>query len=323
MSTEHLPAVVLEPAAQAFVGAVAAAGGPPIFTLSPQDARAVLDRTQAGDVAMAPAEVEPHTIPGGPGGEISLTVVRPIGRDGNLPAVMYFHGGGWVLGNFGTHERLVRELAAGTGAAMVFVNYTPSPEARYPVAIEEAYAATRWVAERGAELGLDGRRLSVAGDSAGGNMAAAVTLLAKARGGPAIRHQVLFYPVTNAAFDTGSYEQFADGPWLTCPAMRWYWDNYTPDVSTRAASTASPLRASLDELRGLPPALVITGEADVLRDEGEAYAARLREAGVDVTAVRYEGIIHDFVMLNALAGTNAARAAVAQAVRALRTAVRG
>jgi acetyl esterase len=322
MSTESLPALVLEPAAQAFLDAVAAAGGPSIYTLLPKDARAVLNQLQAGDVAMAPAEVEPHTIPGGPGGEISLTVVRPMGTDGNLPAVMYFHGGGWVLGNFGTHERLVRELAAGTGVAFVFVNYTPSPEARYPVAIEEAYAATKWVAERGAELGLDGKRLAVAGDSVGGNMTAAVTLLAKERGGPTIRHQVLFYPVTDSAFDTGSYERFADGPWLTRTAMKWYWDNYAPDVSKRADPTASPLRASLDQLRGLPPALVITSEADVLRDEGEAYAGRLRAAGVDVTAVRFEGIIHDFVMLNALAETNASRQAVSQATQEVRTVLR-
>ena len=272
---------------------------------------------------MAPAEVEPHTIPGGPSGAVSITVVRPTGTNGRLPVVMYFHGGGWILGNFGTHQRLVRELAAGTGAAFVFVNYTRSPEAHYPVSIEEAYAATKWVAERGAELGLDGRRLALAGDSVGGNMTAAVTLLAKERGGPALRYQALFYPVTHAAFDTDTYQQFADGPWLTRKAMEWFWDAYAPDVERRTEPTASPLLASLEQLKGLPPALVITDEADVLRDEGEAYSRKLRQAGVDVTAIRYEGIIHDFMMLNAVAETNAARAAVAQATQALRAAVHG
>jgi acetyl esterase len=321
MSAGIAPQIVLDPAAQAFLDALAAAGGPPIFTLPPSEARGVLDRLQSGDTAMPPAEVEPHTIPGGPSGEISITVVRPEESNGSLAAVMYFHGGGWVLGDFGTHERLMRELAAGTQAAIVFVNYTRSPEARFPVALEEAYSATKWVAQRGAELGLDGTRLAVAGDSAGGNMAAAVTLLANERGGPAIRYQVLFYPVTNARFDTGSYGQFADGYWLTREAMRWFWDSYAPDESVRSEAIASPLLASRECLVGLPPALLITGQADVLRDEGEAYGSRLREAGVDVTAVCYEGIIHDFVMLNDLAGTAAARDAIARASRALQSAL--
>ena len=321
MSTGTASRIVLEPAAQAFLDALAAAGDPPIATLSPAQARAVLNGLQAGPVALAPAEVEPHTIPGGPHGEISITVVRPADSNGWLPAIMYFHGGGWVLGNFGTHERLVRELAAGTQAAIVFVHYTLSPEAHYPVSLEEAYAATMWVAKRGAELGLDGMRLAVAGDSVGGTMAAAVTLLANERGGPSLRYQVLFYPVTNATFTTGSYEEFAEGYWLSREAMRWFWDTYTPDPSVRSEPTASPLRASREQLAGLPPALVITAEADVLRDEGEAYGCRLREAGVDVTVVCYEGIIHDFVMLHALAETNAAREAIAQASRVLKKAL--
>lgn len=316
-----IPAVVLEPAAQALADALAAAGGPPLYTLSPQDARAVLDRAQAGEVAMPPAVVDPHTIPGGAAGEISITVVRPVDSNGSLPAVVYTHGGGWILGNFATHKRLVRDLAAQTGAAFVFVNYTPSPEAHYPVAIEQVYATVKWVADYGAELGLDGRRLAVAGDSVGGNMTAAATLLAKERGGPAIRCQALFYPVTNAAFNTATYDQFADGPWLTRQAMQWFWDAYAPDVARRTEPTASPLLASLEQLRGLPPALVITDEADVLRDEGEAYGRKLRAAGVEVTAVRYEGVFHDFMMLNALAETNANRQATAQAARALKTAL--
>lgn len=313
--------IVLEPAVQAFLDALAAAGDPPLRGLSPHDARAVLNRLQAGEVSMAPAEVEPHTIPGGPGGEISITVARPLDHNGSLPAVMFFHGGGWMLGNFATHERLVRELAARTGAAIVFVNYSPSPEAHYPTAIAEAYAATAWVGKRGAELGLDGARLAVAGDGAGGGLAAAVTLLAKERGGPTIRYQALFYPVTNAAFDTGSYIEFADGYGLTGTAMAWFWDQYAPDLLERAEPTASPLQATLEQMQGLPPALVITAQADVVRDEGEAYSRKLREAGVDVTAICYKGIIHDFMMLNALAETNAARDATARAARALKAAL--
>jgi acetyl esterase len=179
----------------------------------------------------------------------------------------------------------------------------------------------QWVAEYGAELGLDGRRLAVAGDNAGGNMTAALTLISKERGGPAIRYQALLYPVTNAAFDTDTYGQFADGPWLTRNAMQWFWDAYLPDTSKRSEAAASPLRATLDQLGGLPPALVITGEADVLRDEGEAYALKLSHAGVDVTAVRYEGVFHDFMMLNAMADTNATRGAIAQTVHALKAAL--
>ena len=328
MSTTSLepattPDVVLEPAAQALADALAAAGGPPIYTLAPEDARGVLDEAQAGDIPMAPAEIEEHTIPGGPNGTVSITVVKPVAKNGNLPVVVYTHGGGWVLGNFGTHQRLVRDLTDQSGAAFVFVNYPPSPEARYPAAIEQIYATIQWVARYGAELGLDGSRLAVAGDSVGGNMTAAVTLLAKARGGPGLRYQALLYPVTDAAFDTGSYERFAEGPWLTRAAMRWFWDAYLPVDARRAESTASPLRASVEQLRGLPPALLITDEADVLRDEGEAYGRKLRQAGVDVTAIRYEGIVHDFMMLNALAETNATRAATAQTARALKTALSG
>ena len=221
---------------------------------------------------------------------------------------MYFHGGGWVLGDVDTHDRLIREIANGANAAVVFVNYSRPPEARYPVAIEEAYAATKWVSANGKTIHVDSSRLAVAGDSVGGNMAAAVTLLAKQRGGPPIHFQVLFYPVTDADFDTPSYQQFAQGYFLTRQSMKWFWDHYAPDVAIRMQATASPLRATIDQLRGLPPALVINGECDVLRDEGEAYARKLIQAGVHVTALRYLGTIHDFVMLNAITDTPAAQA---------------
>ncbi|MEU8543095.1 alpha/beta hydrolase [Streptomyces sp. NPDC048717] len=314
-------APVLEKDAQAF--ADAAAKNPPIYTLSYDDARKALDSAQSGPVDTPPADVSHRTLKVGPTGEVTIRIVRPAGVDDKLPAVMYFHGGGWVLGNENTHDRLVRQIANGAQAAVVFVDYTPSPEARYPIAIEQAYAATKWVAEHGEEINVDGSRIAVAGDSVGGNMTAAVTLMAKQRSGPALREQVLFYPVTDANFETPSYREFADGPWLTRKAMKWFWDAYAPNTKDREQILASPLRADLDQLKDLPKALVITDEADVLRDEGEAYAAKLRAAGNDTTTVRYTGIIHDFAMLNALSDTNAAQAAVDQASRFLRTGLHG
>jgi acetyl esterase len=203
----------------------------------------------------------------------------------------------------------------------VFVDYDHSPEARYPIAIEQAYATACYVVDHSADLRIDPLRLAVAGDSVGGNMAAALTLMARQRRGPKIAFQVLFYPVTDADFDTASYTRFADGPWLTRRAMQWFWDAYLPDLAARKQPTATPLNASLEELAGLPEALVVIDENDVLRDEGEAYARRLSDAGVRVTSTRYNGTIHDFVMLNALADTPAARGAIAQAVGALRGAL--
>jgi acetyl esterase len=223
-----------------------------------------------------------------------------------------------VFGSKKTHDRLMRELAVGAGAAIVFPEYRLSPEAKYPTALEECYSAVQWVAECGRAHGLDAERLAVAGDSVGGNLAAAVTLLSKERGRPDVRHQLLFYPVTDAAFDTASYHQFAEGYYLRRDAMMWFWDQYTRNPGERNQITASPLRASTEQLKGLPPALVITAEADVLRDEGEAYANKLREAAVRVTAVRFQGTIHDFVMLNALATSAAARGAIALATAWLR-----
>jgi len=311
----------IQPKTRALLAALDAQGGPPLYTLSYRDARAVLDEAQAIPVFKQPADIEDVTVPGGPKGEISIRIVRPKPRAaGPLPVVVYTHGGGWVLGNKETHDRLIREIANGAQAAVVFVNYTPSPEARYPTSIEEAYGATRYVAENGASMGFDTSRLAIAGDSVGGNMAAAVTILAKQRGGPKIGHQLLFYPVTDASFDTDTYRHFADGPWLTRPAMKWFWDAYCPDLPKRNEPTASPLRASIETLRGLPPALVITDENDVLRDEGEAYAHKLNEAGVQVTATRYLGTVHDFMMLNAFTDDPAPRGAVAQAIAYLREA---
>ncbi|RBQ20903.1 esterase [Spongiactinospora rosea] len=318
--TATTPAIVLEPAAAAF--AEATANPPYLFQIPVDQGRAAVDDVQSGDIAKPEVDEEWVTVPGGPTGSVQARIVRPKDATGPLPVVIYIHGAGWVFGNAHTHDRLVRELATGTGAAVVFPEYDRSPEARYPVAIEQNYAVARWIATEGGAHGLDATRLAVAGDSVGGNMAIALTLMAKQRGDlPPLRAQVLFYPVTDAAFDTGSYERFAEGYFLRRDGMRWFWDQYTTDPAQRNEITASPLRAAHDQLAGLPPALVITAEADVLRDEGEAYAAKLREAGVPVIATRYGGVIHDFVMLNGLRETNAAQGAIDQAVHTLRTAL--
>ncbi|MFF3400770.1 alpha/beta hydrolase [Streptomyces sp. NPDC002659] len=308
---------VLEPAAAAFAGATA---NPPfLFELAPGEGRKAVDEVQSAKIAKPDVDEEWVTVQGGPTGTVRARIVRPVDATGTLPVILYIHGAGWVFGNAHTHDRLVRELAVGARAAVVFPEYDLSPEARYPVAIEQNYAVARWVVTEGAAKGLDAGRIAVAGDSVGGNMAAALTLMAKERGDVPLVQQVLFYPVTDAAFDTGSYRQFAEGYFLRRDAMQWFWDQYTTDPAQRAEITASPLRATTEQLRDLPPALVITAEADVLRDEGEAYANSLRTAGVPVVATRYQGIIHDFVMLNALRETHAAEAAIAQAVSTLHT----
>jgi acetyl esterase/lipase len=311
-------AVVLEPASQAFVEATAV---PPfLYELTPDEARKVLDDVQAAPIAKLPVVEHWITVPADVG-DVQVRIVRPAGAEGTLPVILYMHGGGWVLGNAGTHDRLVRELACGVGAAVAFVEYDRSPEARYPVAIEQGYAAARAIVRGGAEHGLDPERMAVAGDSVGGGMTAALTLMAQERGDVRFVHQSMYYPVTDAGMDTGSYAQFADGYFLTAKSMAWFWDAYCPDLDRRAEPHASPLRASDEQLAGLPPALLIVDEADVLRDEGEAYAARLRRAGVPITTVRYDGITHDFMMLNPLSDTHATRAAVAQAIATLRQAL--
>ncbi|HBZ07198.1 alpha/beta hydrolase [Massilia sp.] len=293
-------------------------GGKPMETMTPQEARAVLAGAQAGaESKLAPAEVSERTVDLD-GKPVKLTIVRPADVKGVLPAFMFFHGGGWVLGDYATHERLVRDLVAGSGAVAVFVNYTPSPEAGYGVAIKEAYAATRWVAEHGARIGVDGKRLAVAGNSVGGNMAAVVSLMAKEQGAPALRSQVLLWPVTDANFDTDSYKQFASGHFLTRNMMKWFWDNYTRDQAARRDIHASPLQASTAQLKGLPPALIQTAEFDVLRDEAEAYGRKLDAAGVEVKSVRYNGMIHDFGLLNALSDVPAVRSALGQAAQELK-----
>jgi acetyl esterase len=275
----------------------------PIEQLSPKDARKVLQDLQNMPVDVSGIDVQDKTITVNDK-PISLTIVRPTGDNSALPVFMFFHGGGWILGDYKTHERLVRDLVVNSGAAAVFVNYSPSPEAHYPVAINQAYQATKWVAENGDEINVDPKRLAVVGNSVGGNMAAVVSLMAKKAGKPAIKYQVLLWPVTNDDFDDASYKQFAKGYFLSKPEMIWMWNSYTKNPDYRKEMTATPLKATTAQLKGLPPALVITEENDILRDEGEAYAKKLNAAGVEVVSVRYNGTVHDFGLLNPLA-TNA------------------
>ncbi len=309
---------VLEPAAQAF--ADAAAQPPPLYERGVEGARQLLDDVQSAPIAKPDVDETWITVTA-PVGDVKVRVLKPLGATGTLPVVLYVHGGGWILGNAGTHDRLVRELCVGTGAAIVFVEYDRSPEARYPVALEQAYATARWITTEGASMGLDPSRLAVAGDSVGGNMAAVLAILAKERGDVTFVHQSLYYPVTDAGQDTASYAEFADGPHLTAKAMAWFWDAYQPDVDKRSAITMSPLRAELDDLAGLPETFLIVDENDVLRDEGEAYARKLTAAGVRTTSARYNGTLHDFLMLDPVRETAARTAALEQATHVIRKAL--
>ena len=311
-------AVTLEPAAQELVDATSKP--PYLYELGVDAARAVLDDLQSAPVPKRPVDEEWVTVPAAVG-DVRVRLVRPAGIGEPLPVVVYVHGGGWILGNARTHDRLVRELAVGAGAVMAFVQYTPSPEAQYPVAIEQAYATAQWLQREGAAHAIDATRMAVAGDSVGGNMTAALALMAKERGDVTFLQQSMYYPVTDAAMDTASYDAFETGYYLSRAAMEWFWDAYAPDHTDRAAITASPNRATTEQLAGLPPAFVIVDEADVLRDEGESYAAKLRRAGVPVTTVRYDGIVHDFMLLDSLRDTHASRAATRQASSFLRDAL--
>ncbi|MEB5838474.1 alpha/beta hydrolase [Pantoea dispersa] len=301
---------------QEFLNALNAGGGTPIEQLSPQAARQVLIDAQKG-AKLPAADVSEKTI-NVDGGTIKLNIVKPRGAQGTLPVFMFFHGGGWILGDFQTHERLVRDLVTESGAAAVFVNYTPSPEAHFPVAINQAYAATRWVAEHGDEIGVDGSRLALVGNSVGGNMVAAVALQAKQHKSPAIRYDVMLWPVTDARFNTRSYDQYEKGYFLSRDMMKWFWAAYTPKDSDRNNILASPLRATPGQLQGLPPTLIQTAEFDVLRDEGEAFGRKLDAAGVNVTVTRYNGLIHDYGLLNALSDVPAVRVAIGQAAYELK-----
>jgi acetyl esterase len=307
-----------DPETAAFLRLIAESGDPPITALEPAAARAYVI---AGLDLTAPrpdADIEDRVIAGGPSGSIRLRIVRPAGASGPLPVVIYYHGGGWVLGDAQEYDHLVRDIAHNCRAAVIFVDYDLCPEVQFPVPLEQAYGALVWVAAQGTELGLDSARIVIAGDSAGGNLSAAVSLLAKERGGPEIALQALIYPVVDADFETSSYREFASGHYLTRDEMEWFWGHYLPDPAQRLQPLASPLRADTEHLRGLPPALVITCELDVLRDEGEAYARKLMDAGVPVSATRYLSAIHGCLTIPGIRDIPSSRAMLTQLYAAIR-----
>jgi acetyl esterase/lipase len=301
-----------------FLRALNSGGGPPMETLTPAAARQVLVDAQASVPLEPPVcDIEEKTITQD-GLPVSLTIVRPAGSRALSPAFLFVHGGGWILGDFPTHERFVRDLVADSGLTAVFVNYTPSPEAHFPSAINEIHAAAKWVAAHGAEIRVDAGRLAIVGNSVGGNMTAAVALMAHHQGGPKFKCQAMLWPVTDACFDTGSYHEYAEGYFLSRAMMKWFWDAYAPDPAQRREIYASPLQARTAQLTGLPPALVQVAGNDVLRDEGLAYARRLDVAGVDVTVANFENLIHDYGLLNAISQVPAVRDALHQTAEFLR-----
>lgn len=304
---------------RSFLNALNSGDGKPLEQLSVTDARNVLVGAQKSVEVDYSGIEESEKVISQNGLKVKIHITKPKGAKANAPVFIFIHGGGWVLGDYPTHRRLVRDLVVESGAVAVFPDYTPSPEAKYPVAINEIYAATQWVAENGKEIGVDGKNLAVVGNSVGGNMTAAITLMAKDKKGPHIKLQVLLWPVTDANFETESYNLYANGRFLTKNMMKWFWDNYLPDTAKRTEKYASPLQASLAELKDLPPALVQTAENDVLRDEGEAYARKLNEAGVPVTLTRYNGLIHDYGLLNPIANVPAIQTAVQQAAIVIKT----
>ena len=309
--------IILEPEAQQVVDAEA---NPPFaFQLPIAEGRQRFVTAQSGEFAKPPVDMKDIRVAVGESDSAPVRIVRPQSLDGLLPVILYLHAG-WAFGDVTTHDRFIRELAVGAQAAVVFPSYSQSPEARYPTAINEIYAVCEWVESEGAKYGLDKSRVAIGGDSAGGNMATVIAMMAKERGGPSFVHQFLLYAVLSPTFDTASFDEFATGFHVRRDHIQWLWDQYVPDIAARDERTVSPLRATTEELVGLPPATIITAEADVVRDEAEAYANRLREAGVPVAGTRYLGTIHDFMVLNALRDTRAAGAATAQLIAALQEA---
>ncbi|KIO75974.1 alpha/beta hydrolase [Pedobacter lusitanus] len=305
-----------------FLSALNNSGGKPLETMTPQGARQVLVDAQKSvafdfsDIVETEREITQDGI------TVNIHIVKPANAvSEKLPVFIFTHGGGWVLGDYPTHRRLVRDLVVNSGAAAVFTDYTPSPEAKYPVAINQIYAAAKWVSENGNEIGVDGKNMAAAGNSVGGNMTAVLCLMAKDKGGPEIKFQLLLWPVTDADFTRESWQKYADGRFLTASLMKWMWDNYLPDVDKRKEYYASPFQASLEELKGLPPALVQIAENDILHDEGLAYARKLDEAGVLVTIETYNGFIHDYGLLNPLDHIEAVKFSSQQGALALKKAL--
>lgn len=302
--------ISLEPVAKELC--ISSSKPPLIFQLPPCKGREILNTAQGSPVYKYPATISTISVNTGKWGDINMHCIKPNNIIGIPNVIFYIHGAGWVFGNLHTHEKLVRELAYRTNSVVIFPEYSLSPEAKYPTAIEQCYMVLCNLSSIFAEMkwNVNMHSLTVAGDSVGGNMATVMTILSKQRNGIKINKQLMYYPVTNACFNTGSYNQFSCNYYLYREGMMWFWNQYTTCEKDRQQITASPLRATKEQLRDLPDAMIINGQADVLRDEGEAYAVKLRESGVDVTAIRCQGIIHDFVMLNSLDQTNGCRIAM-------------
>ena len=307
----------LDPQARMLLDQMQSMGTPPLHTMSVPEARQLMESMNVLIGAGEEVEhVEDREVPG-PAGPIPARLYRPAGH-GPLPLLVYFHGGGWVLGGLASHDTVCRSLANGAGCAVLAIDYRLAPEHRFPAAVDDCYAATVWAAANAAALGCDAKRIAVGGDSAGGNLAAVISQIARDRETPALRFQLLVYPATDAGYDTASYRENATGYFLELEDMHWFYNHYLDSVADGSDPRASPLRAR--DLGGLPPALVITAEFDPLRDEGEAYAGRLREAGVPVTLHRYDGMIHGFFSMGPL--LDQGKQAVAEAVAALRAVFR-
>ncbi|MGA0555384.1 alpha/beta hydrolase [Larkinella sp. VNQ87] len=317
---EHDPQIYSE--IRTFLQALNSGDGKPVEALSPADARQVLTGAQQSVEVDYSGITETEKTISQNGYQVNIHIVKPEQTQDGAPVFLFIHGGGWVLGDYPTHRRIVRDLVVNSGAVAVFPDYTPSPEAQYPTAINEIYATLQWVADNGREIGVDGSNMAVVGNSVGGNMSAVMALMAKNNNGPRLKLQALLWPVTNADFDTDSYNLFANDRFLTKNMMKWFWDNYLPDARMRNEIYASPLQATLDELKGLPTTLIQTAENDVLRDEGEAYARKLNEAGVPVTHTRYNGLIHDYGLLNPIANVPAVQTALLQAAAVIKAALK-
>ena len=309
----------LTAATEEFTDKTEANAAAPLYTLSPIEARNFLLTVQEENpVQKIDVQITDKRIELNDAEDVEIRIIKPKNAKDTLPAILYIHGGGWIMGDKTTHDTLIRKLCVSANSAVIFPSYNPSPEAHYPEALNQIYGVLKYLHKNAQKFNINPDRIPNAGDSAGGNMAAAICLMSKRENTPMPVIQALFYPVTNADMDTKSYELFKDGPWLTKKAMEWFWDAYAPDKKGRDSVFISPLKAEIDDLKGLPPALVITVENDVLRDEGEAYARKLEQAGVKVISARINGTIHDFMMLNALAETEPVKGAFTLACNVLK-----
>lgn len=290
-----------------FISMIEEMDTPPLYKMTPENARNFLNKLQEKTHQEIEADVTDTAIFTDAMDNVEVRVVRPKNNNEKLPAIIYVHGGGWILGNKNVYDMLTRKLACCTNSIVIFPEYMLAPEGTYPTQTDQIYATLQYIYENPNEFNIDRDKIAIVGDSVGGNMATVTALRTKNEKGPKLLFQCLFYPVTSADMDTKSYDDFKDGPWLTKKAMEWFWDTYQPNKKLRNDPYISPLNAEIDDLKGLPPALIVTDENDVLRDEGEAYARKLDLAGVDVLNVRVNGTFHDFLMLNGLADTPQAK----------------